>query len=408
MSHSRNYRIPEILLVIFTAILLYIIFSSDWEKRNYGPVETKVSHPEDTSWYVGLRYDLDQSLQNKSRFGFNGTILVGWANKIVYEGHEGWANYAEKDSINTQTKFQIGSVSKQFTAVAILQLYAQGKLHLNDSISKYFPDLPYQGFTIHQLLVHRSGLSNYIYFIDRIVENKNTTYTNSDIIDLWKVHKPLPYYPPGRRFDYSNSGYMLLASIIEKVSGMSYPEYMQKNVFEPLGMKNTFVYVAGKNDSVPNLAQGYKYHWKVVTEAYLNGTYGDKGIYSTAEDMFKWDQGLYSGEILNTDTLALAFEPMGKPSHFKHNYGYGWRMFNYKDQKILYHAGWWQGFKSLLIRVPDNKLTIVVLKNLKTGAMFSRNELLRLVLDNYLNTPIEALVPDLPQFNQCNFPDPTV
>ncbi|PLX23783.1 MAG: serine hydrolase [Salinivirgaceae bacterium] len=406
MSHSRNYKIPEILLVVFTTILLYIVFTSDWEKRNNSPIETKFSHPEDTSWYVNLRNDLDNSLNNKSRFGFNGTILVGWDNKLIYEGYKGWANYKEKDSINKHTKFQIGSVSKQFTAVAILQLYAQGKLNLKDSISKFFPDLPYQGFTIHQLLVHRSGLSNYIYFIDRIVEDKSTTYTNNDIIRLWKEYKPIPYYPPGRRFDYSNSGYMLLASIIEKVSGMSYPEYMHKNIFEPLGMDDTFVYVAGKNDTVPNIAEGYKYHWKIVTEAYLNGTYGDKGIYSTAEDMFKWDQGLYSGKILNTDTLALAFEPMGKPAHFKHNYGYGWRIFSYNGQKVLYHAGWWQGFKSLLIRVPDEKLTIVILKNLKTGAMFSRNELLRLVLDNYLNTPIEAIVPDIPQFNQCHFPDP--
>lgn len=407
MSHKRNYKIPEIFLVVFTAISLIIIFNTKWAKRNSGPEITKMEYPEDTTWYADLRIDLEHALNNKSRFGFNGTLLIGWNNKIIYEGHRGWANYKAKDSIGSHTKFQIGSVSKQFTAVAILQLYAQGKLKLTDSISKFFPDLPYQGFTIHQLLVHRSGLSNYIYFIDKLVDDKSNTYSNNDIIRLWKKYKPRPYYPPGRRFDYSNSGYMLLASIIEKVSGMSYPEYMRKNVFEPLSMDETFVYVAGKNDTVPNLAEGYKYHWKVVTEAYLNGTYGDKGIYTTAEDLFKWDQGLYTGKILRVDTLALAFEPMGKPAYFKHNYGYGWRIFTYKEQKILYHAGWWQGFKSLLIRVPEYNLTIVVLKNLKTGAMFSRNELLRLMLDKYLNAPIEVLVPDLPQFNQCNIPEPS-
>jgi CubicO group peptidase (beta-lactamase class C family) len=408
MSQKRNYRIPEITFAVLSIFALIFIINSDWEQRNKGPQTTKIEYLQDTSWHADLRYDLDHALINKSRFGFNGTLLVGWKNKVIYEGHRGWANYRAKDSIGSYTKYQIGSVSKQFTAVAILQLYAQGKLKLTDSISQFFPDLPYQGFTIHQLLVHRSGLSNYIYFIDKMVEDKGRSYSNDDIIRLWKEHKPLPYYQPGRRFDYSNSGYMLLASIVEKVSGMSYPEYMQKYVFEPLDMDETFVCVAGKNDTVPKMAEGYKYHWKVVTEAYLNGTYGDKGIYSTAENMFKWDQGLYAGKILPVDTLALAFEPMGKPAHFKHNYGYGWRIFTYNDQKILYHAGWWQGFKSLLIRVPKYELTIVVLKNLKTGAMFSRNELLRMVIDRYLNAPIEAIVPDLPQFNQCNFPDPMV
>jgi CubicO group peptidase (beta-lactamase class C family) len=408
MSHNRNYKIPEIILVIFSALVFVILVRSDWEKRKSALPDTKIEHPEDTSWYVDLRYDLDHSLSNKARFGFNGALLIGWDNKIVYEGYRGWANRKANDTVNSKTRFQIGSVSKQFTAVAILQLYAAGKLDLKDSISKFFPDLPYKGFTIHQLLVHRSGLSNYIYFIDRMVEDKTITYTNDDVIALWKQYEPLPYYPPGRRFDYSNSGYMLLASVVEKVTGMSYPEYMQKYIFEPLDMHETFVYVAGITDTLPNLAEGYKYHWKVVTEAYLNGTYGDKGIYSTAKDLFKWDQGLYSGIILNTDTLALAFKAMGKPSHFKHNYGYGWRMFDYKEQKVFYHAGWWQGFKSLLIRVPEQKLTILVLKNLKTGAMYSRNELLRMVLDKYLNAPVAALVPDFPQYQRCYFPDPAV
>ena len=390
------------LILILGAVILFVSL----EKRhftNIQPPKIPKATP-DTIWHQHLRSDLNRALMKKNKFGFNGALMVGWDNEIIYEGYVGYEDFANNDSITASTKFQIGSVSKQFTAVAILQLYANGQLHLDDSIGKYFPDLPYQGFTIHHLLVHRSGLSNYIYFIDKIVEDKGKTYTNADIIRLWKAHEPLPYYPPDRRFDYSNSGYMLLASIIEKVSGMSYPEYMRKNIFEPLGMDDTFVYIAGQNDTLPHLAEGYKYHWKVVTEAYLNGTYGDKGIYATARDLFKWDQGLYSETVLPSDTLQKAFKPMGKPKHFKHNYGYGWRIFEHKGKKTYYHAGWWQGFKTLLIRVPEYKLTIIVMKNIKTGAMFSRHELLRIIIDRYLAAPLEALIPDLPQFQQCYIP----
>ncbi len=399
-----RFRTPEIILVILTLSGIILFSQMEFKVQQKIPIESD-SLAVDNSWHKTMRKELDQYLRNKNRFGFNGCLLVGWDNQIIYEGYRGYEDYADRDSISPHTRFQIGSVAKQFTAIAILQLYANGKLDLQDSISKYFPDLPYQGFTLHQLLVHRSGLSNYIYFIDKLVEDKQTTYTNNQVIELWKKHKPVPYYPPGRRFDYSNSGYMLLASIVEKVSGMSYPEYLKKYIFEPLNMDESFVYVMRKNDTLPNLAEGYKYRWRIVTEPYLNGTYGDKGIYATARDMFKWDQGLYSGKILPIDTLKLAFKPMGKPQHYKHNYGYGWRMFDYKGQKVLYHAGWWQGFKSLLIRVPKHKLTIIVLKNTKTGAMFGRRELLRMILDNYLNAPIEALIPDLPQLRNCTKPE---
>ncbi len=400
----KNTGKAEIILLILTLGAVILFFQLD--RRYFADVQTPET-PEvmpDTIWHQDLRNDLNHALNKKKKFGFNGALLVGWDNEIIYEGYVGYEDYANGDSINPHTKFQTGSVSKQFTAVAILQLYANGQLNLEDSISKFFPNLPYQGFTIHQLLVHRSGLSNYIYFIDKIVEDKGRTYTNEDIIRLWIAHSPLPYYSPNRRFDYSNSGYMLLASVIEKVSGMSYPAYMQKNIFEPLGMDDTFVYIAGQNDTVPHLAEGYKYHWRIVTEAYLNGTYGDKGIYSTARDLFKWDQGLYNETILPSDTLKKAFQPMGKPKHYKHNYGYGWRIFDYKGRKIYYHAGWWQGFKSLLIRVPEYKLSIIVFKNIKTGAMFSRHELLRMVIDRYLAAPLEALIPNLPHFQQCYLP----
>lgn len=398
-----KYRAEAIFLfLVMFGIGLFSQF--DFNKREFRSKASVATMAVDTSWHGALRADLKTVLNRKHLLGFNGVLAVQIGDNFRYEGKMGYANFAQHESIQSDTRFQIGSVSKQFTAVAILQLYSQGKLKLTDSISKFFPELHFQGFTIHDLLVHRSGLSNYIYFIDKIVTNKGVVVTNNDVIDLWNQHKPLSYYPPGKRFDYSNSGYMLLASIIEKVSGLSYPDYLQHFIFQPLAMNESFV-CTGFCDSMYHVAQGYSNRWRIVTEPYLNGTYGDKGIYASARDLIKWDQGLYKGIILHPDTLLLAFQPMGKPAHVQNNYGYGWRISQRDGVDVYYHAGWWQGFKSLLIRIPEYKLTIVVIKNTKVGVMFSRQELLRIIWDRYLKNTYEALVPDLPQFQKCIIPD---
>lgn len=399
-----KYR-AEFVFLLLILVGVFLIWHVDFNKSLQQNVPVAYEVKVDTLWHGSLRADLNSLLDRKHTLGFNGTVLVSIDDDFVYEGMRGYADHANDIKITSKTRFQIGSVSKQFTALAILQLYANGKLSLTDSINKFFPNLHFQGFTIHQLLVHRSGLSNYVYFIDKLVKDKSLVVTNRDVIELWNLHKPLAYYPPNKRFDYSNSGYMLLASIIEKVSGMSYPKYMEQNVFEPLGMRETFVCESGTCDTFPNIAKGYNSRWRIVTEAYLNGTYGDKGIYTTARDLLRWNEGIGTGLIIPYDTLKLAFKPMGRPKGAKHNYGYGWRTDERNGVTILYHAGWWQGFKSFLVRVPKYKLTIIVLKNTKTGSMFSRQELLRLVIDKYLEKPVEAAVPDLPQFNKCVIPD---
>lgn len=399
----RKY-IAEIVFVVLILTGILVFTQGGFHRlSNYEVAKVKDSVV-DTSWRSSLRSDLNSLLNRKHLLGFNGVLAVQIGDDFHYEGKCGYANHLLREEIQSNTRFQIGSVSKQFTAVAILQLYANGQLRLTDSISEYFPDLHFQGFTIHDLLVHRSGLSNYIYFIDKIVKDKGIVVTNNDVLRLWNLHKPLTYYPPGKRFDYSNSGYMLLASVVEKVSGVSYPEYLQQYVFKPLRMTESFV-CTGLCDTMLNVAQGYSNRWHIVTEPYLNGTYGDKGIYATAADIIKWDQGLYKGTILPLDTLNLAFRPMGKTRNVSNNYGYGWRISQRNGVDIFYHAGWWQGFKSILIRIPAYKITIVVLKNTKVGVMFSRHELLRLIIDKYLESPKEALVIDLPQFQKCIIPD---
>jgi len=311
---------------------------------------------------------LEDYFESQNTHGvFNGTFLIGRNDSIYLEKSYGYANYRGKTRITPNTAFQLASVSKQFTAVAILILKEQGKIKLSDKVQKFFPDFPYPGITIELLLTHRSGLPNYIYFCDNCMKDKSTPITNSFMVRLMTRLKPPAYYPADRTFNYSNTGYALLAAIVEKVSAQSFPDFVRKEIFLPLGMTNTCFGYPNLCDSI-ELATGYNRGWNEAAYSCIDGIYGDKGIHASARDMFKWDQGLYKGIIVSPRTLDDAFLPKGKKIGSKKNYGYGWRMINLEDNTlILYHTGWWEGFQTLLIRVPKDHTTIVVLKNRKAG-----------------------------------------
>lgn len=312
---------------------------------------------------------------------FNGNVLIAQAGQTIYKKSFGYANYKNKDTLSLNTSFQLGSVTKQFTAAGILLLKQRGMLELDDSVQKFFPKFPYHGITIKMLLTHYSGLPNYIYLCDDSVKNKQCNYTFSDVFKLWRKYKPIYYFPPNKRYDYSNSGYMVLAAIIEKVSDKHYGEFMKENFFEPLGMNNTFAYHPDSLED-KDVATGYLWGRKEAEHFFLNTVMGDKGLYSTVNDLYKWDQGLYDKNILQDSVLQLAFQPYIKNPYRRqnHDYGLGWRIEHLADStKILFHGGWWQGFQSMLIRVPKDRTTIAILKNKKNRCGLSRHYLLRIL-----------------------------
>ncbi|MFH2094952.1 MAG: serine hydrolase domain-containing protein, partial [Bacteroidota bacterium] len=240
----------------------------------------------------------------------------------------------------------------------------------------FFPGFPYSGITVHMLLTHRSGLPNYIYFIDEMVKDKYTFISNQAVIRLMTKFRPDRYYPPDMTFDYSNTGYMLLAAIIEKVSGLDYGDYMDKSVFKPLGMDHTVVYNRNRNTEIQYRTSGYLYRIKEAENNFLNGITGDKGIYTSIEDMHKWDRALYTDSLLKRETIMLAFQPMGKSRDAFENYGYGWRMYNSGDtMKVLYHGGWWQGYHNMYVRLEKDSTAIIILKNKKTRHAVNHEEL---------------------------------
>lgn len=294
--------------------------------------------------------------------GMNGTVLVAQEGVVIYRNAFGIGDKRSKDSLSTHTSFQLASVSKQFTAAAIMLLHQQGKLNYSDSIRKFFPAFPYSGITVRQLLTHRSGLANYIYFMDeyyRGIDSFPKTVNNADVIHFMTEHRPAVYHQPDTRFDYSNTGYALLAAITEKISGMPFWKFMRINFFRPLNMNDSWI----TGDTIGKKpARAYYGAWKEWEGNFLDGVTGDKGAYSSVEDLFKWDQALYSGKILTAKTLEEAYTPASPEKHGS-GYGYGWRTREWPDGKAVFHNGWWHGYTSAFYRGLSDKVTIIILCN---------------------------------------------
>ncbi len=295
------------------------------------------------------------------RAKFNGNVLVAHNGKVLYKGSFGVSNYKTKDQLSDSSEFQLGSVSKQFTAVAIMMLKEQGKLDYSDTIQKFYPEFPYKGITIGMLLSHRSGLPNYMYMCGNVCTDQKTPMDNQQVVQLLIDKHPPKYFLPNRKFEYSNTNYCILSAIAEKVSGVSFAEFLRYKVFAPLGMNHTHIF--DKNDTViPNCVTGYNANYRAAGIDFLDGVTGDKGIYSTTDDVLKWDQALYTDKLLKQSTLKEAFSGHSRWVN-QHNYGYGWRMVVLSGDTLIYHDGWWHGFNAAFLRDIKGKNTIIVLSN---------------------------------------------
>lgn len=320
--------------------------------RHFDSVQT----PKIDQWF--------KNLYNTSRF--MGNILVAKNGIIVYENSYGYANYARKDTLTPEHKFQIGSVSKQFTSMAVMILKEKGLINYQDNIKKHIPEFPYDDITIYQLLTHRSGLSNYNYFSDEYTDKETTIY-NKDVVNMIIDSVPLPYYQPNTRFNYCNTNYVLLAEIVERVSGIPFEKFVKQEIFQKAGMLNSQIYIKGKQERIYKAATGYHFKWLVAEHSYQDGVIGDKGVYATVEDLFRWDKALYENKIVNESTLNEAFLPAQPEKKGNLNYGFGWRLRECIDgSKLIFHGGWWRGFNAIFVRDLKNKVTIIILGNIRT------------------------------------------
>ena len=297
------------------------------------------------------------------RHRFNGGFLVAKNGEIVFERYTGYKNpRAKTDSITSSTPFHLASISKPITAMAVLKLAEEGKLNLNDTVSKYLTGFPCKGVTIKTLLNHRSGLPNYVHYMDKLGWDKKKLITNQDVLDfIITRHAEIQIGPPDRRFSYSNTNYALLALVVEKASGQFFGNYLKQAFFEPLGMKDTFVFTIA--DSLAALPSFF-YSGRQYAFDFLDLVYGDKNIYSTPRDLLKFDQALRTEKFFSKEMLDAAYAPYSLEKPGKRNYGLGWRMNVLPNgKKLIYHNGWWHGYRTAFYRMLDENATIIVLSN---------------------------------------------
>lgn len=319
---------------------------------------------------------MDKAFENKL---FNGTVLIAVEGKVVFEKSVGFANIDEKTPLNENSSFRLASVSKQFTSMGIMLLKEEGKLDFDDDITKYLPTLPYKGVSIRHLMYHTGGLADYMDLFEKhwdtkTAEGKKKTAFNKDLVDLYSKHKPDPDFEPGERYEYSNTGYVLLGSIIEKASGQKIQEFFKSRIFEPLGMNDSSAFAKDENEFNPK-SRVFGFAWQGDSHVandwnYLNGMVGDGGIYASARDLMKWDQALYGEKLVSQATLDEAFT-VGKLNNGKEtDYGFGWSVERSKNDGLtVSHGGSWVGFRTYIVRGVDRKLTVIVLSNNSTSKL---------------------------------------
>lgn len=280
--------------------------------------------------------------------------------ELVLARGYGFANVEHQVRVKPETIFQSGSVGKQFTATAVMMLVEEGKLSLDDKITKYFPDVPeaWRNITIRHMLTHTSGLGDYPPDIDM-----RRDYTEDDLVQRIKG-VPLAFQP-GEKWSYSNLAYVMLGVLIHKVSGKFYGDFLQERVFKPLDMSTARI--ISEADIVPNRAAGYRLvkgelknqNW--VSPA-LNTT-ADGALYLTVYDMAKWDAALYTEKLLKRSSLEQMWTPVKLNDGKTYPYGFGWAVADVNGNRLIEHGGSWQGFKSQISRYVDDKLTVVVFAN---------------------------------------------
>ncbi|MCU7549179.1 beta-lactamase family protein [Chitinophagaceae bacterium LB-8] len=323
------------------------------------------------------------------RSDFNGSILVAKNGTIVYEKYVGYKDIKTKEGLTAETPLQIASTSKTFTAIAILKLIQEGKLQLNDSLGVFFPGFPYPGVTVKMLLSHRSGLPNYMYYLEPNHWDRKAFLTNGDVLNTLMTLRPPKAFNPNTRFQYCNTNYVLLALIIEKLSGVPFPVYMKTNIFEPLEMNNTFV--CTMNDSL-RITPSYNAGSGLWQLDYTDGPYGDKNVYSTPRDLLKWDQALYTNFLVNKALLDSAFTPYSNESPSQHNYGLGWRLLILPSgKKLVYHHGRWHGFNSAFARLIDEKATIIILGNKYKSSIYTTARKMYNLFGDYGESGVQVL-----------------
>ena len=304
-------------------------------------------------YYENIWYSADMS----------GGVLVAHGDNILLEKYKGFGRENNQMPINKDTPLHLASISKPITAMAVLKLVEAKKISLEQKVKSIFPNFPYPDVTIQHLLTHRSGLPKYEHFLEENdIMPKNQYFTNQEIFDIVAKHKPELARQTDTGFMYNNFNYAILALIIEKITGKTYPEAMKEMVFAPLKMKNTFVF---EEKHINSASQSfYQRSSKLYPLDQYDLIYGDKNIYTTPRDLFNFSKALFSKDFLPKELMEKIFEPYSNEKKGVNNYGLGFRLKIFDEgKKLTYHNGWWHGSNTVFIHLRESKTTIIALSN---------------------------------------------
>ncbi|WP_052910203.1 serine hydrolase domain-containing protein [Riemerella anatipestifer] len=349
-----------------------------------------------------LKHLLQEYYQNTWVGGdLSGGILIAKGNNIIFEQYRGYGRENQQMPINQSTPLHIASISKTMTAMAIMKLIEAKKIKLDQDITTLFPKFPYANIKVIDLLSHRSGLPKYEHFIETLEpkskELSQSFLTNQDVLNLLIRYKPELARPTGTGFMYCNTNYALLALIIEKVTQKDYPTAMKEMLFAPLEMKHTFVF---QQKDIATAAQSFYYkNNKLYPLNNLDLIYGDKNIYTTPRDLLKFSQAMFSKEFLPSDLKEKIFTPYSNEKKGINNYGLGFRMKIFdNNKKLTYHNGWWHGSNSVFVHLLESKVSIIAIGNKFSRRVYSAVALSGLLDDFPLETETlkKEMMPNVP------------
>lgn len=332
-----------------------------------------------------VSHKLDSLLKRiNKRHDFHGSILVAKEGKLIYQNQIGYADFRKKSKLNKESIFQLASVSKQFTAASIMILKERNQLQLTDTVTKYFPKFPFKNITIQHLLNHTSGLPKYFWIAENLWEEDKAP-NNNEMMKFLETTNVSTFFSPGRRFDYSNTGYFVLASLIEEITDMSYSKFLETNIFKPLQMKNSYAY-SFKNDTIrKDQLIGYRLYrgWRhrTIPNTVNDAIVGDKNIYATNQDLLKWVNGLNSGKLISKESLELMYTK-GKTKYKREiPYGFGFRINTKNDDKIIYHYGKWNGFSTSIKQYQEDDLVVIILEHTSYRSIDYLNKQIKNIVD---------------------------
>ena len=326
---------------------------------------------------------IDALFTDFNRADVPGAVLMVIQNgKILKEQGYGLCDLGKKTPCAADTNFRLASLTKEFTAMAILMLAQDKKLSLDDPITKFFPEFPEYGrsITVSELLTHRSGLIDYE---DVIPSGTIIPVSDQNVLSLLRKEEKT-YFTPGSQFRYSNGGYALLSLIVEVVSGNTFASFLKQNIFAPLQMNGTIAYQAGLS-KVSNRAYGYareNNRFVFSDQSLTSSVLGDGGIYSSVRDLFKWDQALYTDKLISKELLQRAFSAHSPTSDMDGSgYGFGWYVGKYHGDDLIWHYGSTCGFTNRIERIPQRKFTVIILTNRRDAEI---SDIGRKIADLYL------------------------